>query len=211
MRLKKLFKAALMACLLGITAVGTGCSGPKYPDVNPFVTIEMDDGKKIVIELYADVAPNTVANFVTLAQSGFYDGTVFHRIVPKFVIQGGSPDGTGSGGPGYGIKGDFSQNGVKNDLSHQRGVISMARSQHPDSAGSQFFIVVDDRAIPSLDNMYAGFGKVTEGMDVVDEIVSGPNSGAASMNMALEPRVMAKVTVDTKGEEWPEPVKTEER
>jgi peptidyl-prolyl cis-trans isomerase B (cyclophilin B) len=186
----------------------SGCSSKNYPTVNPQVTIEMDDGAKIVVELYADVAPNTVANFVALAQSGYYDGTVFHRTVPGFVIQGGDPTGTGSGGPGYAIKGEFAQNGyTENTLSHQRGVISMARSQSMDSAGSQFFIVVDDAAIYSLDGMYAGFGKVTEGMDVVDDIVSGPNSGDYSMNMALEPRVMAKVTVDTFGEEWPEPEK----
>lgn len=175
-------------------------------EMNPVVTIEMDDGQKIVVELYPEYAPNTVASFVSLIEAGFYDGTVFHRTVPGFVIQGGDPTGTGTGGPGYSIKGEFTQNGFEaNTLTHERGVISMARSPAPDSAGSQFFIVVDDMAKHSLDGSYAGFGKVTEGMEVVDEIVSGPNSGDATMNMALEPRVMKKVTVDTFGQDWPEP------
>ncbi|MCL1806941.1 MAG: peptidylprolyl isomerase [Oscillospiraceae bacterium] len=144
----------------------------------------------IKIELYPDVAPETVANFVKLAGEGFYDGLNFHRIDPDFMIQGGCPNGNGRGGPGYTIKGEFALNGFENNLSHTRGVISMARSDPPDSAGSQFFICVANPTF--LDSRYAAFGKVTEGMDVVDEIANGPASG----DRALEPRVMKKVTVE---------------
>lgn len=173
---------------------------------NPIATIEMENGGKIVIELMPKYAPNTVSNFVHLAQSGFYDGLTFHRVVPGFVIQGGDPNGNGTGGPGYSIPGEFIQNGfTQNVLSHNRGVISMARSQSPNSAGSQFFIVTDDAAIPSLDRLYAGFGMVTEGMEVVDEIVSAPTAGGES---PAEPIVIKTVTIDTKGvENWPEPIK----
>ncbi|MDL2233046.1 peptidylprolyl isomerase [Ruminococcaceae bacterium OttesenSCG-928-L11] len=165
----------------------------------------MDDDSKIVLELYPEYAPNTVANFVSLVQDGYYDGIGFHRIIPGFMIQGGDPTGTGSGGPGYSIKGEFSSNGFKqNTLVHEAGVISMARSGHPDSAGSQFFIMHDKA--PHLDGEYAGFGKVIEGMDVVDAIVSGPRTGPRD-DMAVEPRIMKTVTVDTFGEEWPEPEK----
>ena len=136
------------------------------------VTIQMENGKEIKIELYPNVAPVTVENFKKLVQEGFYDGLIFHRVISGFMIQGGCPEGTGMGGPGYQIKGEFAQNGVKNDLKHTRGVISMARSARPDSAGSQFFIMHADA--PHLDGQYAAFGTVVEGMDVVDEIAAVP-------------------------------------
>lgn len=134
------------------------------------VAIEMEDGGKIVLELYPDIAPITVQNFIDLASKNFYDGLIFHRVISGFMIQGGDPLGTGTGGPGYTIKGEFASNGVKNPLSHSRGVISMARSQHPNSAGSQFFIMHENGAF--LDGQYAAFGKVTEGIEVVDRIAS---------------------------------------
>ena len=137
---------------------------------NPIVTITMENGKVIKAELYPDVAPNTVANFVSLVEKGFYDGLIFHRVIPGFMIQGGDPTGTGMGGPGYRIVGEFRLNGVKNDLKHTRGVLSMARSMHPDSAGSQFFIMHQDA--PHLDGDYAAFGHVVSGLDVVDEIAA---------------------------------------
>ncbi|WP_313996772.1 peptidylprolyl isomerase [uncultured Paenibacillus sp.] len=167
---------------------------------NPVVTIETDGGKLITIELYPELAPNTVNNFISLVNKGFYDGTVFHRVIPGFMIQGGDPDGTGMGGPGYGIAGEFSGNGFPNDLKHERGVISMARAQDPNSAGSQFFIMVADA--PYLDGSYAAFGKVTSGMEAVDEIVSLP-TGANDRPETLP--AMKKVTVDTKGIEYAEP------
>ena len=136
---------------------------------NPVFTIKMKNGKEMKGELYPDTAPQSVGNFVALANSGFYDGLIFHRVIPGFMIQGGCPDGTGMGGPGYTIKGEFAANGVKNDLKHTRGVLSMARAMDPDSAGSQFFIMVADA--PHLDGQYAAFGKVTEGMETADEIV----------------------------------------
>lgn len=136
------------------------------------VIIEMENGKKIKLELYPDTAPITTENFIKLVKEGFYDGLIFHRVIPGFMIQGGCPEGTGMGGPGYSIKGEFSSNGVANNLKHSRGVISMARSMNPDSAGSQFFIMHQDA--PHLDGQYAAFGKVVEGMDVVDEIASIP-------------------------------------
>ena len=137
---------------------------------NPIVTFTMENGKVIKAELYPDVAPNTVANFVSLVEKGFYNGLIFHRVIPGFMIQGGDPTGTGMGGPGYRIQGEFRLNGVKNDLKHTRGVLSMARSMHPDSAGSQFFIMHEDA--PHLDGDYAAFGHVVSGMDVVDEIAA---------------------------------------
>jgi peptidyl-prolyl cis-trans isomerase B (cyclophilin B) len=167
---------------------------------NPIVTIEMDSGKIIKVELYPKVAPNTVNNFISLVKKGFYDGTIFHRVIPGFMIQGGDPDGTGMGGPGYSIAGEFSQNGFKNDLKHTAGVLSMARSQAKDSAGSQFFIMVADA--PHLDGLYAAFGKVTEGMDVVNEIVNLPTG---TNDRPKNPPVMKKVTVDTRGADAPEP------
>ncbi len=136
------------------------------------IVIEMENGKEMKGELYEDIAPETVANFEKLVKEGFYDGLTFHRVIPGFMIQGGCPQGTGTGGPGYTIKGEFAQNGVDNNLCHQRGVLSMARSGHPDSAGSQFFIMVHDAQ--HLDGGYAAFGKITEGLDVVDEIVESP-------------------------------------
>lgn len=206
--MKRLFKIALLVCVLGLGAVGAGCNGSKanVPETKPQVTIVMDDDSKIVVELYPEYAPNTVANFVSLVESGFYDGVGFHRIIPGFMVQGGDPDGTGMGGPGYAIKGEFSGNNFKqNTLVHERGVLSMARSMMPDSAGSQFFIMVE--AAPHLDGQYAGFGKVIEGMDTVDAIVNGPRTGPSN-DLAAEPRVMKQVTVDTFGEEWPAPEKT---
>ncbi|RED64593.1 peptidylprolyl isomerase [Cohnella lupini] len=167
---------------------------------NPIVTIEMDSGKIIKVELYPKVAPNSVNNFISLVKKGFYDGTIFHRIIPGFMIQGGDPDGTGMGGPGYSIAGEFSQNGFENNLKHTAGVLSMARSQSPDSAGSQFFLMVADA--PHLDGAYAAFGKVTEGMDVVNEIVQLPKG---ANDRPKTPPVMKKVTVDTRGVDAPEP------
>lgn len=137
---------------------------------NPIVTIEMEDGGIIRAELYPEIAPNTVRNFISLVKKGFYDGVIFHRVIPGFMIQGGDPTGTGMGGPGYQIKGEFASNGVKNPLKHTRGVISMARSARPDSAGSQFFIM--HRDAPHLDGQYAAFGKLTDGFEVLDEIAS---------------------------------------
>ncbi|WP_274653584.1 peptidylprolyl isomerase [Paenibacillus humicola] len=167
---------------------------------DPIVTIEMDSGKTIKIELFPKVAPNTVNNFISLVKKGFYDGTIFHRVIPGFMIQGGDPDGTGAGGPGYGIKGEFSGNGVQNDLKHTRGVISMARAEDPNSAGSQFFIMVADADY--LDGQYAAFGKVIEGMDTADDIV---NLQRDANDKPLTPPVMKKVTVDTKGVDYKEP------
>ena len=157
---------------------------------NPIITITMDDGKDIKIELYPDIAPITVENFVKLVKDGFYDGLTFHRIIPGFMIQGGDPEGTGMGGPGWSIKGEFSSNGVKNDLKHTRGVISMARSMNPNSAGSQFFIMHQDS--PHLDGDYAAFGKVTEGMDEVDRIASIPTDWNDAPKISV---TMTKVTV----------------
>ena len=142
---------------------------------NPIITIEMESGAKIVAELYPEVAPNTVRNFISLAQQGFYNGTIFHRVIPGFMIQGGDPEGTGMGGPDYCIRGEFTANGFQNDLVHTRGVLSMARTMDPDSAGSQFFIMTSDA--PHLDGQYASFGMVIEGMDVADEIVNPPATG----------------------------------
>jgi peptidyl-prolyl cis-trans isomerase B (cyclophilin B) len=176
-------------------------SGPsKTADKLPIITIEMDNGKTITAELYPDIAPNTVNNFISLVKKGFYDGTIFHRVIPGFMIQGGDPDGTGAGGPGYGIAGEFSDNGFANGLKHKRGVLSMARAGNPDSAGSQFFIMVADT--PSLDGQYAAFGKVTSGMDTVDEIV---NLDRDAQDRPAAPPVMKKVTVDTQGKDYPEP------
>jgi len=175
------------------------------PDPNashPIVTIEMDSGKTIKLELYPEVAPNTVNNFISLVKKGFYDGTGFHRVIPGFMIQGGDPDGKGTGGPGYAIAGEFTSNGFQNDLKHTKGVLSMARAQDPNSAGSQFFIMVADA--PSLDGEYASFGKVIEGMETAEEIV---NLERDQMDMPLEIPVMKKVTVDTLGKDYPEPEK----
>ena len=167
---------------------------------NPIVTIEMEDGGIIKAELYPDIAPQSVRNFVHLVQQGFYDGLIFHRVISGFMIQGGDPDGNGTGGPGYHIYGEFRQNGFDNRLKHTRGVLSMARAMMPNSAGSQFFLMHAEA--PHLDGGYAAFGKVTEGIEVVDRIASvrtGRN------DRPLEPQVMKKVTVETFGEEYPEP------
>ena len=169
---------------------------------NPIVTIEMEDGGVMKAELYPDIAPNTVNNFISLVKSGFYDGTIFHRVIPGFMIQGGDPDGTGMGGPGYSIKGEFSQNGFKNELVHTRGVLSMARTMDPDSAGSQFFVMVDDA--PHLDGAYAAFGKVIEGMETADAIVSAKRDWN---DRPKKDQKMKKVTVDTQGVDYPAPEK----
>lgn len=169
-------------------------------DKNPIVTMELADGGIMKIELYPDKAPNTVNNFISLVNKGFYDGLIFHRVIPGFMIQGGDPDGTGMGGPGYSIKGEFRGNGIENDLKHTKGVISMARSQHPNSAGSQFFIMVD--SAPHLDGMYAAFGKVIEGIENADKVVSVKRNRMDRPNVD---QVMKKVTVDTFGKTYPEP------
>lgn len=169
---------------------------------NPVVTIEMNNGDIIKAELYPEIAPNTVKNFISLVQKGFYDGLKFHRVIPGFMIQGGCPQGSGTGGPGYGIIGEFADNKIPNDLKHTRGVLSMARSQMPNSAGSQFFIMVADST--HLDGSYAAFGKVYEGMEAVDKIVS------VERNFQDKPateQLMKSVTVDTKGINYEEPDK----
>lgn len=167
---------------------------------NPIVTITMNDGGTIKAELYPEIAPNTVNNFISLIKKGFYDGTIFHRTIEGFMIQGGDPTGTGMGGPGYSIKGEFSDNGFKNDLKHSRGVLSMARSMMPDSAGSQFFIMHEDS--PHLDGQYASFGKVLEGMDVVDRIATTRTDYS---DRPLKEQMMESVTVELFGEVYPEP------
>ncbi len=169
---------------------------------NPIVTIKMENGDIIKAELYPDIAPNTVNNFISLINKGFYNGLIFHRIIKGFMIQGGCPQGRGTGGPGYGIKGEFAQNGFKNDLKHTAGVLSMARSMMPNSAGSQFFIMHKDA--PHLDGAYAAFGKVIEGMDVVDKLASVPTG---MMDRPVEDQVMDDVTVETFGVDYPEPEK----
>ena len=169
---------------------------------NPIATIEMEDGKVIKAELYPDIAPISVANFISLAGKGFYNGLIFHRVIKDFMIQGGCPKGNGTGGPGYCIKGEFSANGVANPLKHERGVLSMARTNVLDSAGSQFFIVHADS--PHLDGQYAAFGKVIEGMDVVDEIAS---TRVDYNDKPRKPQVMKSVTVETFGVDYGEPQK----
>lgn len=169
---------------------------------NPIITIEMESGDIMKLELYPDVAPNTVKNFISLANKGYYNGLIFHRVIEGFMIQGGCPEGTGTGGPGYSIKGEFSQNGFKNDLKHEAGVISMARSMMPNSAGSQFFIMHKDA--PHLDGAYAAFGKITEGMDVVNKIATVPTN---FNDKPLEPQQIKSITVDTLGETYDEPEK----
>ena len=165
----------------------------------PIVTITMKNDEKILIELDPAVAPNTVANFVSLVEKGFYDGVIFHRVIPDFMIQGGDPEGNGTGGAEYTIKGEFSENGIENNLKHDRGVISMARSTDPNSASSQFFIMVNET--PHLDGKYAAFGQVIEGIEVVDDIVSVERNGA---DKPLKDQTMKSVTVDTKGFDYPE-------
>ncbi|HCO62145.1 MAG TPA: peptidylprolyl isomerase [Clostridiales bacterium] len=169
---------------------------------NPIVTIEMDNGGLIKAELYPEVAPNTVNNFIALVNQGFYNGLIFHRVIPGFMIQGGCPEGSGMGGPGYSIKGEFAQNRFQNNLAHDRGVLSMARSMRPDSAGSQFFIMVEKA--PHLDGAYAAFGKVLEGMEVADAIV---NAKRDYNDRPLSEQRMKSVTVDTFGVDYPQPEK----
>ena len=175
--------------------------------VKPIVPITMDDGGVITLELYPNIAPETVNNFVSLVNKGFYDGLSFHRIIPGFMIQGGDPLGNGTGGPGYSIKGEFKSNGFRNDLRHERGVISMARAMDPNSAGSQFFIMHADA--PHLDGSYAAFGKVIDGMGVVDSIASVRTN--MFNDAPVTPVVIKSITVDTKGEEFKEPNKLAER
>ena len=170
---------------------------------NPIVTIEMENGGAMKAELYPDVAPNTVNNFIALAKSGFYDGLIFHRVIPGFMIQGGDPQGVGMGGPGYCIKGEFAQNGFQNDLAHTRGVLSMARAMDPDSAGSQFFIMVDDA--PHLDGQYAAFGRITENTEAAVEVSRTPRS--MMDDRPKKPQVIKSIRVNTQGEEYPEPEK----
>ena len=169
---------------------------------NPVITFEMSDGGIMKGELYPNIAPNTVNNFISLVNKGYYDGLTFHRVIPGFMIQGGCPNGTGMGGPGYSIKGEFVQNGFANELTHQPGVLSMARSMSPDSAGSQFFIMHE--TAPHLDGAYAGFGKITEGLEEVNKIAATPRDYS---DKPLEPVVIKKVTVDTFDEEYPDPMK----
>ncbi len=167
---------------------------------NPIVTITMEDGGVIKAELYPEIAPNTVNNFIDLINRGFYDGLIFHRVIPGFMIQGGCPEGNGMGGPGYSIKGEFSRNGFKNELKHTKGVLSMARTMDPNSAGSQFFIMVADA--PHLDDQYASFGKVIEGMEVADKIV---NAKTDYSDRPYEDQVIKSMTVETFGETYSEP------
>ena len=167
---------------------------------NPIVTITMENGGVIKAELYPEIAPNTVNNFIDLINKGFYDGLIFHRVIPGFMIQGGDPEGNGMGGPGYSIKGEFSRNGFKNELKHTKGVLSMARTMDPNSAGSQFFIMVADAQ--NLDGQYASFGKVIEGMEVADEIV---NAKTDYSDRPYEDQVMKSMTVETFGETYSEP------
>ena len=167
---------------------------------NPIVTITMENGDVMKAELYPEIAPNTVNNFISLINHNFYDGVIFHRVIRGFMLQGGDPDGNGTGGPGYEIKGEFSNNGFKNDLKHTPGVLSMARTMIPDSAGSQVFIM--HQAAPHLDGEYAAFGKIIEGMDVVNKIAEMPTD---YRDRPLEDQVMKTVTVETFGVDYPEP------
>lgn len=170
---------------------------------NPIVTFEMHNGKTFKAELYPDKAPNTVNNFISLVKRGYYDGLIFHRVIAGFMIQGGDPNGTGTGGPGYRIKGEFAGNGFsQNDIAHERGVLSMARAQHPDSAGSQFFVMHEDADY--LDGQYAAFGRVIEGMETVDEIAQIKTDWG---DRPYEDQVMQKVTVETFGVEYEQPIK----
>lgn len=169
---------------------------------NPVITIKMANGGTVKAELYPEIAPNTVNNFLHLVQKGFYNGTIFHRVIEGFMIQGGDPKGTGSGGPGYHIKGEFSENGFPNPLSHKRGVLSMARANHPDSAGSQFFIMHEDGEF--LDGKYAAFGKVTEGMETIDAIAT---TRTGFGDRPLSEQKIAEITAETFGVTYPEPQK----
>ena len=169
---------------------------------HPLVTIEMQNGDQIKAELYPEIAPNTVNNFIALIQQGFYDGIIFHRVIPGFMVQVGCPQGTGTGGPGHQIRGEFLSNGFDNNLRHERGVLSMARTQVPDSAGSQFFIMVNNAG--HLDGEYAAFGRVTDGMEAVDKIVNTPRD---FRDKPKEPQKIVKVSVETFGQDYPQPEK----
>lgn len=169
---------------------------------NPIITITMESGDMMKAELYPEIAPISVNNFISLIKKGFYNSLIFHRVIPGFMIQGGCPNGTGMGGPGYSIKGEFTHNGVKNDLKHTEGVLSMARAMHPDSAGSQFFIM--HKTSPHLDGEYAAFGKITEGMDVVNKIAATPTD---YNDRPLENQKIKTISVDTFGVDYPEPEK----
>lgn len=208
--MKRLYVVFLILVAMLITGCSFGNSSqlPDFEDTDavPVVTMTMENGGEVEIELYPNVARNTVNNFISLIQDGFYDGLTFHRIDPQFMIQGGDPEGTGIGGPGYGIIGEFSENGYDNELKHERGVISMARSQDPDSAGSQFFIMVETS--PHLDGEYAAFGKVIKGMDVVDEIAQAERN---SHEQPLEKQVIESMTVDLDGYEFEEPIIIEQK
>lgn len=202
---KFILKVMLIISLMlvvGVTPLIAGTTSTKKPvKPNPVVTIQMANGGIIKVELYPKVAPNTVNNFIYLVQKGFYNGLTFHRVIPGFMIQGGDPKGTGAGGPGYTIKGEFTNNKFTNKLKHQKGVISMARTYIPNSAGSQFFIMVG--AAPWLDGDYAAFGKVISGQSVLDKIVA-VHIGAG--DKPVKPQVMKKVTVNTFGVKYPKPV-----
>lgn len=213
MNKKYKFLQVLFVCLILALLGGCGTSGEDQTsekkskptqviEDNPIVTVTMENNDEIKIELYPNIAPNTVNNFISLAKSGFYDGVIFHRVIPGFMVQGGDPEGTGAGGPDYSIKGEFTSNGFENKLKHERGVISMARTQEPDSAGSQFFIMVADAS--NLDSDYAAFGRVTEGMEVVDSIVSVETD---QQDKPLEEQKMKQVTVETFGIDYPDPEK----
>ena len=169
---------------------------------NPIITITMQDGSVMKGELYPEIAPNTVNNFISLVKKGYYNGLIFHRVIPGFMIQGGCPDGTGMGGHGYCIKGEFSQNGFKNDLKHTKGVLSMARTMAPNTAGSQFFIM--HQTSPHLDGAYAAFGKITEGLDVIDTIANVPTN---YMDKPMKDQVIKTMEIDTLGVDYPEPEK----
>jgi len=203
-------KKGFLASLLAGTLALVGCSSNETvvdevrtpPKELPVATIVFKDFGTVEAELYPHVAPNTVANFISLANSGFYDGLTFHRIIKDFMIQGGDPDGSGMGGPGYSIKGEFNKNKFKNDLSHTEGILSMARGQHKDSAGSQFFIVTKDA--PHLDGQYASFGKVISGMDIVHKI---ENVETGNNDAPIEKVIIESIKIDTKGVDYKEPNK----
>jgi len=190
--MKKLFTLFLCALLLCGAFTAFAEAGAL-----PIATIEMANGDVMKLELYPDIAPNTVANFIELANAGFYDGLIFHRVIPGFMIQGGDPTGTGMGGPGYVIRGEFAANGLENSLSHERGVISMARAQHPDSAGSQFFIMHAD--YPALDGQYAAFGRVIEGIEAVDHVAAVQTDAD---DRPAEDQVIKSIRVETHGVEY---------
>ena len=204
--MKKVITLVMLALILASCSKGEQKDMEEMmnKETNPVVTIIMENDDKIEIELYPEIAPNTVHNFISLVEKGYYDGVIFHRVIPGFMVQGGDPDGTGTGGPGYAIKGEFTSNGFENPLEHDRGVISMARTMAPDSAGSQFFIMTEKS--PHLDGEYAAFGKVISGMENVDKIVQAPTDHA-DRPLVMAEQKMKKVTVDTKGIEYPEPEK----